>query len=89
MTMAYMVDGLHAVVHSRRALVGSRPLVFAFRGYEEVARSLAQQGSIVVVVSDRTALDRHMDLWRALSEQKGPLAERFFGFATHFTVAEP
>ncbi|MDT7788255.1 MAG: hypothetical protein QOF58_6674 [Pseudonocardiales bacterium] len=89
MTMEYSVGGLHAVVHSPRTLVGTRPLVFQFRGYDEVAQSLAQQGSVVVLVSDRTALDRHLELWRSLSKAEGPLAERFRGFAGHFVVAEP
>jgi hypothetical protein len=77
------------VVHAPRTLVGPRPLVFNFRGFDELAQSLAQEGSIVVLVSDRTALDRHMELWRSLSEAQGPLAERFRGFAGHFAVAEP
>ncbi|MET9632325.1 hypothetical protein ABZX92_33200 [Lentzea sp. NPDC006480] len=89
MTMEYSVGDLHAVVHSPRTLVGTRPLVFQFRGYDEVAQSLAQQGSIVVLVSDRTAVDRHRELWRQLSEARGPLAERFRGFAGHYGVPEP
>ncbi|MEU0882296.1 hypothetical protein ABZ345_27105 [Lentzea sp. NPDC005914] len=89
MTMGYAVGDLHAEVHAPRTLVGTRPLVFNFRGYDDIAQSLAQQGSVVVLVSDRTALDRHMRLWRELSEAKGPLAERFRGFAGHFSVAEP
>jgi hypothetical protein len=89
MTMEYTVGDLHAVVHAPRTLVGPRPLVFNFRGFDELAQSLAQEGSIVVLVSDRTALDRHMELWRSLSEAQGPLAERFRGFAGHFAVAEP
>lgn len=89
MTMEYAVGELNAVVVAPRTLVGTRPLVVNFRGFDEVAESLAQQGSVVVLVSDRTALDRHLRLWRELSEGKGPLAERFFGFAGHFTVAEP
>ena len=52
MTMEYTVDGLHAVVHAPRTLVGARPLVFGFRGYEEVARSSARQGSVVVVIDE-------------------------------------
>ncbi|HEX8870705.1 MAG TPA: hypothetical protein VF821_33885 [Lentzea sp.] len=86
MTMEYTVDGLHAVVHSPRTLVGTLPLVFNFPGYDEVAQSLAQKGSVVVLVSDRTALDRHLELWRSLSRAEGPLAERFRGFAGHVAV---
>ncbi|KJK44537.1 hypothetical protein UK23_29000 [Lentzea aerocolonigenes] len=89
MTMEYSVGDLRAVVHSPRTLVGTRPLVFQFHGYDEVAESLARQGSVVVLVSDRTAVDRHLELWRSLSKAEGPLAERFRGFAGHFTVAEP
>ncbi len=89
MTMEYAVGDLHAVVHSPRTLVGTRPLTFHFRGYDEVAESLARQGSVVVVVSDPTAVDRHLRLWRDLSEAKGPLAERFRGFAGHFAAPRP
>jgi hypothetical protein len=32
-------------------------------------------------------LDRHLRLWRDLSEAKGPLAERFRGFAGHFELS--
>jgi hypothetical protein len=89
MTMEYAVGDLKAVVHAPRTLVGTRPLVFGFRGYDDIARSSAQQGSIVVLVSDRTAVDRHAQLWRELNDREGPLAERFCGFAGHFSVAEP
>ncbi|MEV6237361.1 hypothetical protein [Lentzea sp. NPDC051838] len=88
MTMQYTVDGLHAVVHSPRTLVGTRPLLFQFRGFDEVARSLAERGTVVVLVSDRTTLDRHVELWRSLSRGEGPLAERFGGFAGQISVPE-
>ena len=89
MTMEYAVGDLKAVIHAPRTLVGLRPLVFHFPGFDEIARSLAQRESVVVLVSDRTAVDRHVELWRALSRGEGPLAERFPGFAGHFVVAEP
>lgn len=89
MTMEYAVGDLKAVVHAPRTLVGLRPLVFHFHGFDEIAQSLAQRGSVVVLVSDRTAVDRHAELWRSLSEGEGPLVERFRGFADHFAVAEP
>jgi len=89
MTMDYAVGDLKAVVHAPRTLVGTRPLVFGFRGYDDIARSSAQQGSVVVLVSDRTSVDRHAQLWRELNDREGPLAERFRGFAGHFSVAEP
>ncbi|PWK82827.1 hypothetical protein C8D88_11277 [Lentzea atacamensis] len=89
MKMEYTVGDLNAVVHSPRALVGTLPLVFSFRGNDDYAQSLAQQGSVVVLVSDRIAVDRHRELWRQLSEAGGPLVERFRGFAGHFAVAEP
>src|SRR5687767_5256183 len=81
MTMEYAVGDLKAVVHAPRTLVGVLPLVFHFRGFDEIAQSLAQRGSVVVLVSDRTALDRHVELWRSLSRGEGPLVERFRGFA--------
>ncbi|MFD4637218.1 hypothetical protein ACFWN2_07870 [Lentzea sp. NPDC058436] len=86
MKMTYEVGDLVAVVHAPRTLVGVRPLVF---GHEFTAPQLAQQGAVVVVVSDRWSMDRHRALWRALNERGGPLAERFAGFAGHFSVAEP
>ena len=89
MTLEYTAGDLNAVVHAPRTLVGTRPLVFNFRGYDYIAQSLAAQGFVVVLVSDRTALSRHVDLWRELGEGKGPLAERFGGFTGHFSVAEP
>ncbi|GAB2831093.1 hypothetical protein [Lentzea nigeriaca] len=89
MRMEYAVGDLTAVVHSPRTLVGTRPLVFHPRGYDYKAQSLAQQGFIVVLVSDRAAMGRHVELWRQLSGAEGPLAERFRGFAGHFSVAEP
>ena len=89
MRMEYTAGDLNAVVHSPRTLVGTMSLVFNFRGNDDYARSLAQEGFIVVLVSDRTALSRHVELWRQLSETEGPLVERFRGFAGHFVVAEP
>jgi hypothetical protein len=89
MRMEYAAGDLTAVVCSPRTLVGTRPLVFQLRGDDHRVLSLAQQGSIVVLVSDRAALSRHVELWRQLSEADGPLAERFGGFAGHFSVAEP
>jgi predicted dienelactone hydrolase len=89
MTMAYTAGDLTAVVHAPRALVGTRPLVFQFRGFDDVAQSLARQGFVVVLVDDRTTLSRHAALWHALNERTGPLVERFRGFAGHFSVAEP
>lgn len=89
MTMEYAVGDLKAVVHAPRTLVGLRPLVFNFPGFDEIAQSLAQRGSVVVLVSDRTAVDRHVELWRSLSRGAGPLGERFHGFAGHLVVAEP
>jgi hypothetical protein len=85
-TMAYEVGDLVAVVHAPRTLVGALPLVF---GHEFTAPLLARRGAIVVVVRDRWSLDRHRELWRELDERTGPLAERFAGFAGHFSVAEP
>lgn len=89
MRMEYRVGDLQAAVHSPRALVGTLPLVFHSGGNEYYARSLARQRFIVVLVSDRAALDRHVRLWRELSEAEGPLAERFCGFTGRFVVAEP
>ncbi|SEQ31778.1 hypothetical protein [Lentzea albida] len=86
MTMAYEVGDLAAVVHAPRTLVDVGPLVF---GNDLTAPLLAQQGAIVVVVHDRWSVDRHRELWRALDERSGPLAERFAGFAGHFTVVQP
>ena len=86
MTMTYEVGDLAAVVHAPRTLVGVEPLVF---GNALTAPLLAQQGAVVVVVRDRWSVDRHRELWRALDERTGPLAERFAGFAGHLAVAEP
>lgn len=89
MRMDYGVGDLNATVHSPRTLVGTRPLVFHLRGNDHHARSLAQQGFIVVLVSDRTAVSRHVALWRELSGAEGPLVERFRGFAGQFAMHAP
>ncbi len=89
MRMEYAVGDLTAEVHAPRTLVGVLPLVFNFRGYDYLARDMARRGFVVVLVSDRLSLDRHAQLWRELDAGAGPLAERFRGFARHFSVAEP
>jgi hypothetical protein len=85
----YTVGDLTGVVHAPRTLVGERPLVFNYRGYDAHAQELARQGFIVVLVSDPAVLNRHLEMWRDLHAGSGPLAERFFGFAGHFAVAQP
>lgn len=89
MTMEYSVGSLAAVVHAPRTLVGRRPLVFNVRGYDSRARKMARQGFVVVLVSDRAALSGHQELWRELMAAKGPLAQRFHGFAGHVAVSAP
>ncbi|MFD4676254.1 hypothetical protein ACFWNN_41480 [Lentzea sp. NPDC058450] len=86
MTMTYEADGLVGVVHAPRTLVGALPLVLTS---DISARPLVRQGAVVVVVPDRSALPRHRELWRELSDGTGPLAQRFAGFARHVVVAEP
>jgi hypothetical protein len=89
MRMEYTVGDLTGVVHAPRTLVGERPLVFDYRGYDVRAQELARQGFIVVLVSEPAVLTRHLEMWRDLHAGSGPLAERFAGFAVHFAVAEP
>ncbi|SDP15024.1 hypothetical protein [Lentzea jiangxiensis] len=89
MTMRYDVEGLTAAVHAPRTLVGVRPLVFLPRGSEVHALEFASRGCVVVLVDDPFALGGHRGLWRALGTGTGPLAERFGGFAGHFSAAEP
>ncbi len=89
MTMEYETGGLTAVVHSPRTLVGVRRLVFSSRGNDLYAEELARRGFVVVLTDDRLSLDGHRELWRDLAGGGGPLAERFRGFAGHFTVVEP
>ncbi|MGW6935464.1 hypothetical protein ACWGE0_35755 [Lentzea sp. NPDC054927] len=89
MRMEYTAGELTGVVHAPRTLVGERPLVFNYLGYDARAQELARQGFIVVLVSEPAVLTRHLEMWRDLHAGAGPLAERFAGFARHFAVAEP
>ncbi|SMC97860.1 hypothetical protein [Lentzea albidocapillata] len=86
MTMTYQAGDLAAVVHAPRTLVGVHPLVFT---HDISATVLVRRGAVVVLVPDPSSLTRHRELWRELSSGTGPLAERFGGFAGHFSVAQP
>ena len=85
-TMKYQAGDLVAMVHAPRTLVGVRPLVLT---HDVSAQVLVRRGAVVVLVHDPSSLTRHRELWRELSAGTGPLAERFSGFAGHFSVAEP
>ncbi|MDX3660760.1 hypothetical protein PV646_25960 [Streptomyces sp. ID05-26A] len=89
MTMRYETGWLTGVVYAPRTLVNVRPLVFNFLGSDVYARELARQGIVVVQVNDRSAMERHRRLWRDISAGRGPLSQRFAGFAGHVVVAEP
>ncbi|MGW6445843.1 hypothetical protein [Lentzea sp. NPDC055074] len=89
MTMRYETGWLTGVVHAPRTLVGVRPLVFNTLGTDAYAQELARQGIVVVQVNDPSAMERHRQLWRDVKEGRGPLAQRFAGFAGHVAVAEP
>lgn len=89
MTMRYETGRLTGVVHAPRTLVGVRPLVFNVLGSDVYAQELARQGIVVVQVDDRSAMERHRELWREAGAGRGPLAQRFAGFAGHVVVAQP
>ncbi|SDK08320.1 hypothetical protein SAMN04488074_104201 [Lentzea albidocapillata subsp. violacea] len=86
MTMTYQAGDLAAVVHAPRTLVGVHPLVLT---HDVSATVLVRRGAVVVLAPDPSSLTRHRALWRELSSGTGPLAERFAGFAGHFSVAQP
>ncbi|MFS8098899.1 hypothetical protein LFM09_17360 [Lentzea alba] len=86
--MDYVAGDLVGSVHSPRTLVGSRPLVVVEpRGADLLGPVLARQG-FVVVVARQGSPERHLELWRQVDARRGPLAERFCGFAGHLDLPD-